>query len=129
MVLYLVPAFGITVSVHYCGGKLADVSVLVPNKNKPCACVVPTEKNETIVSGKCCEQLVFSLKLENQQLKASTVSWKSLEVVPFKSEPFVFVPKNEGVVSAGKQRSDYHPKRPPGRFNEPIYIQNESFLI
>lgn len=128
MVLYLVPAFGITVSAHYCSGKLADVSVFVSGKRLSCACGSAGQGDQAVVKKKCCEQLVYSLKLETQQLKELKLGWEVSDF-SFVSQRITsfFIHKEHFVIEAPLM--DYSPELPPGRCKEPIYIQNDSFLI
>ena len=129
MVLYLLPALGITVSSHYCGGRLADVSLFGSKPKMSCVCGVTAPKNNVHFKGKCCEQVVYSLKLDNQQIKQSALDLKIPDpgVLGEKHSDFLFV-RNQVIVPSESALS-YTPDLPPGRFKEPIYIQNDSFLI
>jgi hypothetical protein len=129
MVLYLLPALGMTVSTHYCGGKLADVSLFGSKPKMTCSCGAMTYTNKVLVKRKCCEQVVFSLKLDNQQLKQSTLDNKSpnSEILTEKQFDFDFI--RNTIIVMPKVALSYSPKLPPGRYKEPIYIQNDSFLL
>lgn len=130
MVLYLLPALGMTVSTHYCGGKLADVSLFGSKPKMNCSCGAMTPKNQVLViKGKCCEQVVYSLKLDNQQLKQSTLDHKSSnsEILEEKQFDFGFI--RNTIIGLPEVVLNYAPDLPPGRYKEPIYIQNESFLL
>lgn len=129
MVLYLLPAIGMTVSTHYCGGKLADVSLFGSKPKMSCACGATTTKNNVQVNRKCCEQVVYSLKLDNQQLKQSTVNFKSPEsgILVVKHFRFDFI--RSALIVPSKVALSYAPNLPPGRYKEPIYIKNDSLLI
>ncbi|MGV3613239.1 MAG: HYC_CC_PP family protein [Fluviicola sp.] len=129
MVLYLLPALGMTVSTHYCGGKLADVSLFGSKPKMSCACGAMASKNKVHIKKKCCEQVTFSLKLDNQQLKQSTLDHKSpnAEILAEKQFDFGFI--RNTIIVMPKVALSYSPNLPPGRYKEPIYIQNDSFLI
>ncbi len=129
MVLYLLPALGITVSAHYCSGKLADVSLLGSKSKMTCACGANSAKGKVSLKKKCCEQVSFSLKLDNQQLKQSTLDHKSpnAEILAVKLVDFGFI--RNTIIVMPKVALSYSPNLPPGRYKEPIYIQNDSFLI
>lgn len=129
MVLYLLPALGITVSTHYCSGKLADVSVFGSASKMKCSCGAMAPKNKVHFKRKCCEQVVYSLKLENQQLKQFTLDFKSPESGIIEEKHFDFDFIRNTVIVPSKVALSYTPNLPPGRYKEPIYIQNESFLI
>ncbi len=129
MVLYLFPAFGITVSTHYCGGRLADVSLFGSKSKMNCSCGAITSKNTVLAKRKCCEQLTYSLKLENQQLKQPTVNFKSPDSGILKEPSYRFDFVRNTVTVPAKTALYYLPDLPPGRYNTPIYIQNDSFLL
>jgi len=86
-------------------------------------------KGRVLVKGKCCEQVVYSLKLDKQQLKQSTLEDKSTvsEILEEKHFDFGFI--RNSVIGLPGVALSYTPDLPPGRYKEPIYIQNESFLI
>lgn len=119
--LYLVPAVGITVSAHYCSGELSDISFGAADKAL-CPC------GSGIAKKSCCEDVIFSLKLDGQQQKANTGSWQlqDVAIIPPAHNPFVetFVP-----LFAEEPQRIHTIGSPPGRFKTPLYIQNESFLI
>ena len=129
LVLYLFPAVGMTVSTHYCSGKLADVSWFGSTSKMNCACGAITLTDKVQVKRKCCEQFVYSLKIENQQLKQSTLDFKNPGpgILEEKHFDFDFV-RNEVLVPVSAALN-YTPDLPPGRYKEPIYIQNDSFLL
>lgn len=129
MVLYLFPAVGLTVSTHYCGGKLADVSLFGSKTKMNCVCGAMASKNKVHVKRKCCEQVIYSLKLENQQLKQPALDFKSPESGILEEKHFDFDYIRNRVIVPSKVALSYAPNLPPGRYKEPIYIQNDSFLI
>lgn len=118
--LYLIPSIGVTVSAHYCGGKLARISLFGTNDSKKCPCGSGISKKS------CCENVVLSVKLSGQQQKNTLPSWEpSAVALPPAKAAF------ENVVSKVVERPvlAYLSESPPGRFKQPIYLQNESFLI
>jgi hypothetical protein len=129
MLLYLLPATGMTVSTHYCGGKLADVSFFGAKTTMNCSCgTVPPEKNVQL-KRKCCEQIIFSLKLENQQLKEFVLHPKIHDAGTLDERKFRFAYTGRILRAPLKTVFNYCPELPPGRYKAPIYIQNDSFLI
>jgi hypothetical protein len=128
MLLYLLPALGMTVSTHYCGGKLADVSLFGSKPKMNCSCGAMTPK-KVLVKRKCCEQVIYSLKLDNQQLKQSALDHKNPDHKVFaeKQSDFGFIRNTISVIP--EVALSYSPNLPPGRYKEPIYIQNDSFLL
>lgn len=129
MVLYLLPALGMTVSTHYCSGKLADVSLFGSKPKMSCSCGAITSNNKVHVKKKCCEQATYSLKLGSQQLKESTLTHKNLNSEILDEKQFRFNLIRNTVFVPVKVALSYSPNLPPGRYKQPIYIQNDSFLI
>lgn len=129
MVLYLFPAFGIRVSTHYCSGKLADVSLFGSKSKMNCSCGAITSKNRVLAKRKCCEQLTYSLKLENQQLKQTAINFKSPDAGILKEQSYRFDLLRNTLTVLSKVALNYSPDLPPGRYSVPIYIQNDSFLL
>ncbi|WP_300354810.1 hypothetical protein [Fluviicola sp.] len=130
MVLYLLPATGMTISTHYCGGKLADVSLFGAKTKMTCSCGTGTvpEENNVLLKRKCCEEVIFSLKLENQ-LK-EFVSYPKIQHSGVLEEIKFHFDFNRKVLNVSlKTALTYCPDLPPGRYKAPIYIQNDSFLI
>lgn len=129
MVLYLLPAFGMTVSTHYCGGKLADVSLFGSKAKMNCACGTPAPANKVFAKRKCCEQIIYSLKLEDQQIKEPVINFKNPDSGFPQLESFHCCFYTFTVNGQPETVVIYSPDLPPGRYNTPIYIQNDSFLI
>ena len=129
MALYLLPAFGMTVSAHYCGGKLADVSLFGSKPKMNCSCGTKNDHKQVLLKNKCCEQFIYSLKLDNQQLKQSAVGFK----IPNAAVPVetFFWPDliQYQLTVLEKEVLCYFPDLPPGRYKIPVYIQNDSFLL
>jgi len=61
MLLYLIPAIGVTVSVHYCGGRLASVSLNPSDTEHKCPCGSKKMKKD------CCKDVVNTLELDDDQ--------------------------------------------------------------
>lgn len=119
--LYLVPAIGFTVSAHFCGGKLSDISLRGAERS-PCPCGSGIHKKS------CCENVFFSVSLEDpQQSSPRKVSQPCPALLPeIRREYFTFLitPVFRTVPSG-----ILHPELPPGRYKTPLYLQNASFLI
>lgn len=120
VLLYLVPSLGITVSAHYCGGELSGVS-LGAVQEQACPC------GSKRMQRNCCKDVVLSMKIKGDQQKVAPVAWKvaALPVV-HPGTPFMACLID---ANAEEQTSFYTVELPPGRFKEPLYLQNEAFLI
>lgn len=129
MVLYLLPALGMTVSTHFCGGRLTDVALFGSTSKMSCSCGTAIPHKNPLAQKKCCEQLTYSLKLGNQQLKQSVSIVKSADAEIATAKQFRFEFTRNQVIVRPNTVLNYIPDLPPGRYKEPIYIQNDSFLI
>lgn len=118
--LYLIPSIGFTVSAHYCGGELSGIS-LGAEKQQPCGCKIGSVRKS------CCEDVVLSMKLKDDQQKVNPVSFKLLQPASLPTKTgFVY---QFAFVSAEEPLVGYPNEIPPGRFKQPLYLQHESFLI
>ena len=118
--LYLIPSIGITVSAHYCSGKLSGIS-FGSQKQKTCGCKVGSVRKS------CCEDVVLSMKIKDDQQKVSPVSFKLVQVALLDTKCTFFY--HVVAVSSVETMAVYTTEKPPGRFKQPLYLQNESFLI
>ncbi len=69
MLFYLIPAIGVNVSVHFCGGKAASLEYSAIKKNK-CVCSWGTHKKS------CCEDRHHILKIDDTQQKSELLIHK-----------------------------------------------------
>ncbi|HLF51931.1 HYC_CC_PP family protein [Flavobacterium sp.] len=118
--LYLIPAIGVNMSAHYCGGELASVSHKF-SENKPCSCSPKKMKKG------CCEDKQQTLKMDNSQQKAELLSQKFNPSFQFQlTVPATFqIP----VVFESIARVDYTLFHPPNLFKRPIYLLNSVLRI
>jgi hypothetical protein len=118
--LYLIPSIGITVSAHYCRGELSGIS-FGAEKQKQCGCKVGAVRKN------CCQDVVLSMKIKDDQQKITPVSFKLVQPEALPSKPdFTY----QLVIRSVEQPTVIYPVEiPPGRFKQPLYLQNESFLI
>lgn len=84
--LYLVPAIGIMINVHHCGGELASVS-LVQSFQRTCAC-----SNEDALPG-CCENTVVRMHIGDAQQKSPVLTTGQRQV--FLLHPAVLPPATQ----------------------------------
>jgi len=118
--LYLIPSIGITVSAHFCRGELSGIS-FGAEKQKRCGCKVGAVRKN------CCEDVVLSMKIKDDQQKVAPVSFKLVQLAALPSKPDFAHPLV--ILSVEKPTVIYPVEIPPGRFKQPLYLQNESFLI
>lgn len=120
LLCYLMPSIGMSVSVHYCGGKLASVSLMGSAEGR-CACgKKPMKKN-------CCKDKTTTFKIKcSQDLCEQTFVHGDKR---FKHLPIVFSTIYLNYISVfSHQRIPFdHP--PPLQKEQTIYLLNGVFLI
>ena len=120
LLLYLIPTFGVNVTVHYCGGEFSSLTFGTSAKNK-CACGSKKMKKN------CCEDKTFSYKVDDDQAKTQecllTFSNSfNLDVAPPSSVEFYYFYYPSIV-------SEYYFHHPPDKVKLPLYILNQVFRI
>lgn len=120
MLLYLIPAIGVNVSAHYCGGELASVSHNFSEKKK-CMC------NPKKMKKGCCEDKQQTFKIDDTQQKAELLSQKCNGSFYFPvAIPAIFqIP----TVFKSIDRVNYASFHPPNLFKRSIYLLNSVFRI
>ena len=119
--LYMIPTFGITVSIHYCGGKINSISILELGSHKGC-CGGKAMKMD------CCKDKKISIKKASSeeqvtkiiQLKISDFS-TIIKVPLFVNSNFnLFETTNEVLISNND---------PPPDAKHPIYLMDRCIRI
>ena len=117
---YLIPCFGVSVSVHYCGGKVASISIL-PNSPPKCAC------GKRMMKRGCCKDKTVQFKATGEQ----TIAKQAPTLTPKNSSsvPQYFIVKTaffyKGVIAVNVPFA--HP--PPLHRGIPVFLSNRVLLI
>lgn len=77
MFLYMIPAVGVTVTAHYCGGKVTSVSFNPFDTKHKCPCGSKKMKRD------CCKDKTTTLKLDETQQKTQQISCNFMKVTNF----------------------------------------------
>ncbi|MBA3704789.1 MAG: hypothetical protein H0W84_02490 [Bacteroidetes bacterium] len=120
MAIYLVPSVGFSVNAHYCGGKLASVS-LDFLKTKKCKC------GNKKMNPNCCKTKTFSLKINDSQKQTPQLTFDFNK--NFKIQPeFAIVSTNtfQTVVILNTFLNNHHP---PDQPKQEFYLLNQVFRI
>ena len=120
LLLYLIPTFGVNVTVHYCCGKIASVS-FGSSTQKLCACGSKKMKKN------CCQNKKLSFSVKNDQLKSQVVAFaspKSIGVHDVLSHPQPF---ENRIYSLCLEEDFIHP--PPDNLKQSLYILNKTIRI
>lgn len=118
---YLIPVIGVTVSAHFCGGKLSSISFISTDKHD-CPCGSKAMKKN------CCEDINTYIKLKNVQQKSLLVSindFKQPVKNYFSNKSDIFNVRKISVLNF--LYSTFHP---PNSCNSyPLFLLNSVFRI
>ena len=120
MFCYLVPAIGLSVKQHYCGGELASVSILF-NDSPSCSCGKKPMKKD------CCKDKITVLKLKDTQNSTKKITSSFAQNFKFLVQSCPVFNYNFFEVDFEKQLP--FPHAPPFQKSEPLYLLNSVFLI
>ena len=116
MLLYVIPAIGVNVSMHYCGGELVSVSHKLSEKKK-CLCSPNKMKKG------CCEDKQQTFKIDDSQQKAELFSQKFNNAFVFEvKQPLVF---QNPIAYKSIDRVNYSIFHPPNLYREPLSTINQ----
>ncbi len=121
LLLYVIPNFGINITVHYCGGKFSSLSLAGTSPENKCACGNKKMKQN------CCQDKDFLLQFDDVQIQPSqnvvtfAKSFKFPMVLPQTVQfEYDFCPLT--------YNSDYFPP-PPNNVKPPLYLLHQVFRI
>ena len=116
---YLTVASGMTMSIHYCGGKFKSLSLI--DKRDEDGCCGNKKKSKG-----CCKDKTAHVKVKDNQKLSETfsITLHSVKIVraEFSIEKLIFYSKN----------TDYYPLNyhaPPVLYDNPLYLKHRVFLI
>ena len=121
MFLYLIPAIGVTVSAHYCGGKVTSVSLNPFDTKHKCPC------GSRKMPKNCCKDETTTIKLADEQQKTQQISCNVVKFTDFQPA----IPTNltfdnhTPLLSTEFDRSTH----PPDDLKHPLYIRHCVFRI
>jgi hypothetical protein len=117
--LYLIPAIGFSIDVHWCGSKIQAVSIQTSHK-KQCPCRMEMPKG-------CCKDLHQVIKLTDNQCLASTLSVPNNNfIIHFTNVSHLPLKLSFTQVKIF-DFSNYH--APPGASELPLYLSNRILRI
>lgn len=121
MFLYLIPAIGVKVSAHHCGGKITSVSIKLLDFGHKCPCGNKPMKKD------CCKDEAKTFKLKDEHQKAIQFTLKGFKTftnAPILVYNFLFSFK-EPLISDGHLSYTH----PPDNTKHPLYIRHSVFRI
>ncbi|MCG3165034.1 MAG: hypothetical protein POELPBGB_00794 [Bacteroidia bacterium] len=119
MFLYLIPSIGFSVTVHYCGGKIASVSFF--NEKGKCGCGNKKMKKD------CCKDETTIYQLDNEQQKIQQCSFNFQQTKEF--QPALNINEQTTYQSTFNPTTFYNCAHPPDEVKHPLYIQHRAFRI
>ena len=117
---YLIPAIGLSVKQHYCGGKLASVSILFTD-SPSCPCGKKPMKKD------CCKDKTKVFKLKDTQNFSKSIVSNFSQTFKFLVQSYPVYNYHFVEVAFQKHLPFAHP--PPLQKSEPLYLLNRVFLI
>lgn len=121
MLLYLIPAVGVTVSVHRCDGKITSSSFYPLDMGHGCSCGSKKMKKD------CCQDETASVRLDDDQQKRQFV-FCSLTKLSKGQTAFLYnrVPNSQTPLLSTE--FDYN-RHPPDDIKHPLYLRHRVFQI
>ncbi len=129
--IYFIAITGVMVNLHYCGGEIDSVTVMV---EKPNCCCDKDANNSTThksVSEKdCCSDKAFTVKINQTQLSNTYLSFDFTSAVAILPPTSIFDFSENRVVNDRHFLSSQRSNAPPGRWqNIPLYSLNSSRVL
>lgn len=121
MLLYLMPAIGITVSAHYCGGRLASVSFNPLSTKHKCPCGSKKMKRD------CCKDVVNTFELDDEQKRPQPMVFNLGSVAM--AHHVVASPTSFNYRSPVLSTEFEHGPHPPDDLKHPLYLRHRVFRI
>lgn len=117
--IYLIVASGLTFNLHYCGGKISDISLWKSEIDNCCGGKKVMKKN-------CCENKISVLKIKDTQYSSSSLQLpvKSVKIIDASYPLFSLNPNK---IFEIKINSTVHD--PPDIYKNPIFLQYGVLLI
>ena len=116
---YLVAASGITLNLHYCGGKLKEVSLFASNDDDGCC------GNKKRSKGCCSEKNALIKVKDNHFSNASIKIDNQVAKVLIPQLSYVLI----NYLSAGFDFKPRYSHSPPVHYDKPIYLKNRVLII
>lgn len=119
-IVYLVLVSGITLQLHYCGGKFRSLNLVLDENSPSCACGSKTMKKG------CCKNQTVYIKVKGDQKSSnnSKISFDDGKKTAFQRPSFTL---NLSLAQYVSTIINYH--APPPRYNNSLLIFNSSFRI
>lgn len=117
---YLTVASGITINLHYCNGKLRQISLFNSPKGKGCC-------GKKMESKKCCSDKAAFVKVNDNHnsSKSINLSYNHFKIV----DVALLAPKVSLYVSENILNNTLNYHAPPALYDNPLYLKHRVLLI
>ncbi len=120
MCLYIIPVIGVTVTTHYCGGKLSSVAVYLSGTEK-CACGSKKMKRD------CCKTTTCTFSMKEVQQKNGEYTFGCND--NFKVQPAITTTTNCIVQSLIFENNISNHHFLPDKITHSLYLLHQVFRI
>lgn len=116
---YLILASGLSISLHYCGGKLKDISLFSSGNENGCCGSKKKSKG-------CCNEKSAFIKVKDNHFAGTNVKVfnSPVKLIPAPVFNQLFQIQNTGIIYAAL---NYH--SPPVIYDNPIYLKHRVLII
>lgn len=121
MFFYLIPTIGVTVSAHYCGGKVTSVSFMAFDTKHKCPCGSKKMPKD------CCKDETTTIKLDDEQQKNQPAFSYVVEILDF--QPALTTNFTYNYRTPLLSTDFDHSTHPPDDLKHPPYIRHRVFRI
>ena len=121
MFLYLIPANGVSISAHYCGGKVTSFSFNPFDTKHKCPC------GSKKMSKDCCKDETATIKLDDEHQKTQQVFCNTIKVSDF--QPALSTNLTFDYQTSLISTEFDHSIHPPDDLKHPLYIRYQVFRI
>ncbi len=117
-IFYLTSTSGISLNIHYCGGKIKHITLF--NSSEKCCC------GKKKMSKKCCKDKVsyFKIKDDQQSNQSAKIITPTSKITPVVLPVFKF---DDYIVCTNVTVFNYH--APPVLYDNPLYLKYQVLLI
>jgi hypothetical protein len=119
-VCYLIPCFGCSATVHYCGGKVTSISVLSASQSN-CKCGKRPMKHG------CCKDKTIIVKASDRQNAAKQNTFSAIKIIKYVPHAFVEYSSCLSIGVDSKTARFTYP--PPLQRKVPLFLLNSTLLI
>jgi hypothetical protein len=120
LICYMIPGLGLSVSAHYCGGKLKSMNLSLSGTNKCCGA-------KKMKPG-CCKDKVCKFKTGDSRKASLFVPLTPFQAKSFAPSPCLIASDLFSTANSNQEYLQWN-SPPPLVLKEPLYLTNRVFRI